>query len=88
MAYLQELVSKEGVNRDAEIGDREIADSCSFLLAHTHKAQIESYVFEVYGYLGYHKNYSDKAHKMMALNNETGREHENAHVLSRLGDFY
>lgn len=30
-------------------------------------------MFQVYGYLGFHKDYSDKAHKMLDKNNESNK---------------
>lgn len=45
-------------------------------------------MFDAYGYLGYHKDYSDTAHKMLQKNNANNREYENAPILRNLGDFY
>jgi hypothetical protein len=85
---MQRLATEIKIELLPEIADKNIAESCACLLGNTHRATIEQYLFEAFGYLGYYKDYSDTAHKMLEQNNEMNREPENAPILRSLGDFY
>ena len=58
------------------------------MLSHTHKILIEENIFKAYGYLGYSKEFTSKAHRILEMNIENEKELENAAILKRLGDFY
>ena len=85
LSDFNQVAAKNSVEAEVEIGDREVAKSCSYILSHTHKDTIEKWSFETYGLLGYNKEYSSRAHKILDFNNENDKELENAPILRKLG---
>jgi hypothetical protein len=87
LTEIEKFASGKKINLEKEIGDRNVGENCSLLLAKTHKNVMEELMFEAYGCLGYFKYYAEKAQKMMEKNNKINKEYENALILRNLGDF-